>query len=84
MRTRGPRHIDRLIDAIFKVLEDPNQTPEMRMDAAKMLLTALDKRTPKRKKKSPEVRAVEAMIGAPKTNPLAEHLARQSGKPTST
>jgi len=63
----GQRHIDRLIAAIFDVLEDTNQSPELRVKAAELQLAALERRTPpSRKKKSPEVRAVELLMGAPK------------------
>jgi hypothetical protein len=64
---RGQRHIDRLISAIYDVLEDPNQAPELRVETMKLLLSALDRRST-RKKKSSEVRAVELMLGtgAPK------------------
>lgn len=67
MGKRGIRHIDRLINAVFDVLEDSNQTPELRMDAAKTLLNAMERRNPAKKKRSKEELAVERMLsGAPK------------------
>lgn len=59
----GVSHLTRLIRSLFEIIEDSNQTPELRADTAKTLLAALERREAPKRRKSASERAVERMIG---------------------
>lgn len=65
-RRHGHGHLNRLIHAMFDILEDDNQTPELRVKTGGILLDALARRTPPKRKKSPSELAVARLMGGPR------------------
>jgi hypothetical protein len=64
-RRHGTGHLNRLIHAMFDILEDTSQTPELRVKTGGILLDALARRTPTKRKKSPSELAVARLVGGP-------------------
>lgn len=60
----GVRHVDRLMQVLLEIAEDPNQDAHDRLAAAKEATTIIkNRRSPTHDKKK---KAIEKMIGKPK------------------